>query len=57
MTTVTRIVRGKYYDGVTSSTSGYVAKKINDIVTSRTIVAMDCLRQGNLLVATIICTT
>jgi hypothetical protein len=57
MTTVTRIVRGKYYDGVTSATSGYVAKKINDIVSSRTIVSFDTFRQGGLLVATIICTT
>ena len=57
MATVTRIVEGKYFDGCTSSDSGYVAKKINDIVSARTIVSLSTFRTGNYLVATIVTTT
>jgi hypothetical protein len=57
MTTVTRIVKGKYFDGNIDTDAGYVAKKINDIVTGKTVVAFSTSKQGDYLVATIVTTT
>jgi hypothetical protein len=51
MATVTKIVRGKYFDGCTEANAGYVAEKINDIVVAAaTVVSVSTFRQGNLLV-------
>jgi hypothetical protein len=55
---VTKIVRGKYFDGCNSTDhAGYVAEKINDIVAAAASVEfLDTFRQGGRLVAVIVYT-
>ena len=58
MATVTKVVIGRYYDGVTSATSGYVAKKINDVVTAAaSVISVSTFKVGDYLGATIVYTT
>jgi hypothetical protein len=52
--TLTKIVKGRYYDGVTSAKSGYVAKKINDAIGASTVKSVTTFLQGNELVAVIV---
>lgn len=55
MATTTKIVRGRFYDGVTSATAGYIAKKINDITTgAANIFAVSIAKSGQELVAVIV---
>jgi len=55
MATTTKVVRGRFYDGVTSATAGYVAKKINDITTgAANIYAVSIAKSGQELVAVIV---
>lgn len=56
MATATKIVVGKFYDGVTSDTDGYAAKKINDITTLATTFTLSIDVKGNRLVAAIVYT-
>lgn len=57
MATTTKIVRGRFYDGVTSATAGYVAKKINDITTAATTIhSVAITKSGQELVAVIVYT-
>jgi hypothetical protein len=53
MATTTKIVRGRYFDGVTSATSGYVAKKINDITTGATTFQFSISKSGQELTCVI----
>jgi len=55
MATTTTVVRGRYYDGVTSATAGYIAKKINDVTTAAAnIYAVSIAKSGQELVAVIV---
>jgi hypothetical protein len=54
MATTTAIVEGKFYDGVTSATAGYVAKKINDITTGAASFSFAICRRGNRVIAVIV---
>jgi hypothetical protein len=54
MATTTAIVRGRYYDGVTSATAGYVAKKINDLTTGAASFQVAIAKSGQELVAVIV---
>jgi hypothetical protein len=55
MATTTKIVRGRYYDGLTSATAGYVAKKINDITTgAANIYGISITKSGQELTAVIV---
>jgi hypothetical protein len=56
MATTTKIVCGKFYDGLTSATSGYVAKKINDITTGATTFQIAICKRNQDLVAVIVYT-
>jgi hypothetical protein len=56
MATTTKIVCGKFYDGLTSATSGYVAKKINDITTAATTFSFAICKRNQDLVAVIVYT-
>lgn len=56
MATTTTIIVGKFYDGVTSATAGYAAKKINDITTAAATFDMSIAVKGNRLVAAIVYT-
>lgn len=53
--TTTKVVRGKYYDGVTSAISGTIASKINAITTGATnIYAVSIAKSGSEIVAVIV---
>jgi hypothetical protein len=54
MATTTKIVRGRYFDGNTSATTGYVAKKINDITTGAASFQFAIAKSGQELVAVIV---
>lgn len=55
MATTTKLVRGRYYDGVTSATAGFIAKKINDITTgAANIYAVSITKSGQELTAVIV---
>jgi hypothetical protein len=55
MAIVTKIVRGRYFDGCTSNDAGYVAEKISDIVNAAgSVTSVSTFKQGELLVATIV---
>lgn len=54
MATTTKIIVGKYYDGVTSATAGYAAKKINDITTGAASFQFAIDVKGNRIVAAIV---
>lgn len=54
MATTTKIIVGKYYDGVTSATAGYAAKKINDITTAAASFQFAIDVKGNRIVAAIV---
>lgn len=54
MATTTKIIVGKFYDGVTSATAGYAAKKINDITTGAASFQFSIDVKGNRLIAAIV---
>lgn len=54
MATTTKIIVGKFYDGVTSATAGYAAKKINDLTTGAAAFDMSIAVKGNRLIAVIV---
>jgi len=56
LATTTAVVRGRYYDGVTSATAGYIAKKINDITTGAATFQFSIAKSGQELVAVIVYT-
>lgn len=53
MATTTKIIVGKFYDGVTSATAGYAAKKINDLTTGAAAYTVSIAVKGNRLVAAV----
>jgi hypothetical protein len=55
MATTTKVVRGKYYDGVTSAVATSIAGKINAITTgAANIYAVSIAKSGHDLVAVIV---
>jgi hypothetical protein len=54
MTTTTKIVIGRIRDGMTSSETGSLAKKINDITTGATSYTVKTARTGREVVAVIV---
>jgi hypothetical protein len=54
MATTTKIISGKFYDGVTSATGGYAAKKINDITTGAASFQFSIAVKGNRLIAAVV---
>jgi hypothetical protein len=55
MASQTKIVRGRYRDGMTSDEADSIAEKINDIATAAsTVTSISTFKQGDLLVATIV---
>lgn len=56
MATTTKIIVGKFYDGVTSATSGYAAKKINDVTTGAATFQFAIDVKGNRIVAAVVYT-
>lgn len=56
MATTTTIISGKFYDGVTSATAGYAAKKVNDVTTGATTYQFSIAVKGNRIVAVIVTT-
>ena len=53
MATTTKIVIGKATDGQTSSETGSLAKKINDITTGATTYTVSITRKGKNVIAVI----
>ena len=54
-TTITKVIRGKYYNGVDSSVDGYIAKAINDIVSGCTAIhSVTITKSGKQLVAIVV---
>ncbi len=53
MVTTTKIIVGKFFDGNTSATAGYAAKKINDITTGAASFQFSIAVKGNRLVGVI----